>query len=133
LIGDTGQRALTKVAVGDVRRLYELDGSRVPSVLDSIGGVVLQARRALEDGDVVAVGRLMTENHAHLKQLTVSSNELDVLVQAALDAGALGAKLSGGGRGGSMIALLQGSDQSDKVRNALLKAGALRVFETVVR
>ena len=73
----------------------------------------------------------MFENHALLQQLTVSSPELDKLVEAAKTVGALGAKLSGGGRGGNMIALVTDKTKSF-VRQALLDAGAIQVYETTV-
>jgi mevalonate kinase len=66
-----------------------------------------------------------------LQQLTVSSPELDRLVEAALGAGAVGAKLSGGGHGGNMIALLNSADLP-RVEAALLANGAARVFSTTV-
>ncbi len=131
LIADTGKAALTRIAVGDVRKLYEREPERIQPVLDEIGEVVLQARLALEAGDSLTVGKLMWRNHELLDQLTVSSAELDALVAAARNAGALGAKLSGGGRGGNMIALVTEETRSE-VREALIAAGAVRVFETVV-
>ena len=74
----------------------------------------------------------MAENHALLRDLTISSPELDRLVEAALDAGATGAKLSGGGRGGNMIALVT-PDREQAVREALIAAGAVRVIATTVQ
>jgi len=129
LIADTGKSALTKIAVGDVRVLYERDRAFVLAKLLAIQALVEQARLALESGDASALGRLMTENHAHLRDLTVSSLELDDLVAAALNAGALGAKLSGGGRGGNMIALVT-PPACETVRTALIDAGAVRVLST---
>ncbi|MBI5669915.1 MAG: mevalonate kinase [Chloroflexi bacterium] len=131
LIGDTGLGASTKVTVSDVRRLFETEIERIQPVLENIGRLVAQARQAIETGDLEQLGRLMTRNHGYLRALTVSSPELDRLVQAALDMGALGAKLSGGGRGGNMIALVTPDTQA-RVQDALLAAGATRVFETVV-
>lgn len=131
LIGDTGRGALTRVAVGDVRKLVESEPVRYRPVIEAIGEIVESARRAILSGDVAALGPLMQANHAHLQTLTVSAPELDVLVEAALEAGALGAKLSGGGRGGNMIALVT-PETAAAVRAALLGAGAVHVFETVV-
>lgn len=131
LIGDTGLSASTRHAVSDVRALYETETARIQPVLEKIGLLAVQARQAIETGDIEQLGRLMTRNHGYLRVLTVSSPELDALVQAALDSGALGAKLSGGGRGGNMIALVTPQTQA-AVRSALLAAGAARVFETVV-
>jgi mevalonate kinase len=73
----------------------------------------------------------MDRNHALLQELTVSSPELDGLVQAARDAGALGAKMSGGGRGGNMIALVP-VGLSLQVAKALRSAGAIRTIITTV-
>jgi mevalonate kinase len=73
----------------------------------------------------------MNENHALLIDMTVSSQELNTLVTAALGAGALGAKMSGGGRGGNMIALVT-ADTEEAVRRALFAAGAVRVLESTV-
>ena len=131
LIGDTGRGALTRVAVGDVVRLVETEPAHYRPVIEAIGDIVDAARDAIQRGDPAALGPLMRANHAHLQTLTVSSQELDTLVQAALDAGALGAKLSGGGRGGNMIALVT-PETAGGVRTALLSAGAAQVFETTV-
>jgi len=73
----------------------------------------------------------MNEHHALLRELTVSNAALDRLCAAALAAGAHGAKLSGGGRGGNMIALVD-EHNAASVRQALEGAGAVRVIETVV-
>ena len=73
----------------------------------------------------------MNENHALLRQLTVSSPGFDDLCAAALKAGASGAKLSGGGRGGNMIALADPAI-TPAVASALYEAGATSVFVTTV-
>ncbi len=132
LIGDTGVRAPTRESVGDVRKLYEQDKQTIQKKLDAIGAHVEAARQALETGDLSAAGRLMVENHRLLRDLTVSSPELDRLVQAALAVGAIGAKMSGGGRGGNMIALVMPETEA-QVRQALETAGAVRVWTAEVR
>jgi mevalonate kinase len=131
LVADTGQAALTKIAVGDLRKLYEADRATLEPLINSVGTLVKQAREAMKQGEISQLGQLMLENHAILQQLTVSSPELDKLVDAAMQANALGAKLSGGGRGGNMIVLVTG-ETKDSVTNSLKQAGAVRVFETVV-
>jgi mevalonate kinase len=77
------------------------------------------------------LGALMDENHALLQQLTVSSPELDRLVDTARQAGALGAKLSGGGRGGNMIALVE-PERAEVVSQALEAAGATQTIITQI-
>lgn len=132
LVADTGMSALTKAVVSDVRGFYDRHVRFVRSVLDEIAALVVAARSALARGDAVGVGGLMFANHALLQTLSVSSGELDLLVGVARDAGALGAKLSGGGRGGNMIALVCSAD-AQRISDALYKAGAVRVIETVLR
>ncbi len=132
LIGDTGIHASTKIAVGDVRKLYESDPPRITPLFEQVGNLVRQARAAIESGNLDPLGDLMNQNHAILRELTVSSTELDSLCEAARQAGAQGAKLSGGGRGGNMIALV--SDETlENVKSALLNAGAKRVLQTTLQ
>ena len=131
VIADTGKAALTRYSVGDVRKLYEDNPQKTKPTIEKIGQLTQEARNAMQMGDTDELGRLMTENHALLRDLTVSSPELDVLVDTALAYGALGAKLSGGGRGGNMIALV--TDESSKqVAKALKSAGAVRIIETIL-
>jgi len=131
LIGDTGKKALTKIAVGDVRKLVESKPHRYEPIIQRIGDLTQKARTAIAAGDLMTLGSLMTENHSLLDQLTVSAPELDTLVAAAQQAGALGAKLSGGGRGGNMIALCT-EETLATVADALRTAGAQRVIETTI-
>lgn len=131
LIANTGKSALTKVAVGDVRKLFESEPERIQPLLEKIGSIAKDARQAMQRGDIDQLGKLMFANHELLQQLTVSSPELDKLVEAAKKAGALGAKLSGGGRGGNMITLVTEETKSG-VRQALLDASAVQVYETTV-
>ena len=131
VIADTGLSAPTKESVSDVRRLWLNDKSRWETVFDKIGEVSFTARRAIEAGKPELLGELMNENHALLQRLTVSSPELDQLVEAARNAGALGAKLSGGGRGGNLIALVQ-PEIAEAVSVSLKKAGAKNTIVTLV-
>jgi len=131
VIGDTGISAPTKESVGDVRRLWLSDRSRWERVFDRIGGIAANARSLIEAGKPEGLGELMNENHALLQTLTVSSSELGRLVEAALHAGALGAKLSGGGRGGNMIALVE-PDRAGIISGSLKSAGAQNTIITQV-
>ena len=131
LVADSGQGSPTRLTVGDVRRLYDADPPRLDVIFGRIGQIVRAARQAIESGTVEMLGPLMDENHAQLRELTVSSDSLDRLCQAARDAGALGAKLSGGGRGGTVISLVREPDVA-LVTAALRAAGAVRVLSTQV-
>jgi mevalonate kinase len=130
-IGDTGIACPTAAAVGDLRRLWQADPDHYEALFDRIGSIVQQARLALEQGKGSSLGPMMDENHALLQELGVSSPELDRLVEVARTAGALGAKLSGGGRGGNMIALASNVGAA-VIAQALESAGARRVLVTTV-
>jgi mevalonate kinase len=130
-IADTGIAAPTKIAVGDVRRAWEAAPVRYEALFDQIGALVRDARGAIERGEMDALGGLMNANQVLLREIGVSSPEIEALIHAALRAGARGAKLSGAGRGGNVIALIDGVTQ-DRVERALLDAGARRVIVTQV-
>lgn len=132
LIGDTGLRSSTKAAVMDVRRQWEASPTTFETLFDGCGRITDMARAAIAAGNVTAIGRLMDENHALLQAMTVSSAELNRLVAAARHSGALGAKLSGAGRGGNMIALVTAETETI-VRDALMAAGARSVLATVIQ
>ncbi|MGQ9490540.1 MAG: mevalonate kinase [Anaerolineae bacterium] len=130
-IADTGIRSPTRIAVGDVRAGWQAQPARFEALFDAIATVVQAARRAITAGETEKLGPLMDENHALLQEIGVSCPELDALVVAARSAGALGAKLSGAGRGGNMIALVTPATAA-AVTAALRGAGATRVIVTEV-
>lgn len=132
VIGDTGIPSPTARAVGDLRRAWQAEPEHYEALFDAVGQIAETARAALEHGDIPALGPLMDENHLRLVEMGVSCAELDRLVDAALQAGAWGAKLSGGGRGGNMIALT-GAGAGDAVAQALLSKGARAVIVTVIK
>jgi mevalonate kinase len=132
VIADTGISAPTKESVGDVRKLWETDKGKWKKVFDEIGKVVNLAKEKIENGEWEELGPLMDTNQALLQTLTVSSVELDRLVEAGRRSGALGAKMSGGGRGGNMIALVR-PEQAEDIAQALRSAGARRTIVTTIR
>ncbi len=131
VIGDTGIPAPTKESVDSVRRLRMRDQCVVENIFNEIEQITLIGRRSIESGKPELLGELMDQNHEFLQALAVSSPELDNLVETARKAGALGAKLSGGGRGGNMIALVE-QPKAQAVAGALISAGAKRTIITEV-
>ena len=125
IAADTGVKGNTGQAVADVARLVEADPDQTMAVIKKIGQLTLQAREAIAHDRLAKLGELLTQAHTALRQLTVSSAELDHLVAAALRSGALGAKLTGGGRGGCMIALAQSEPQAKIISNTLMEQGAI--------
>lgn len=130
-IADTGVAAPTRETVGDVRLAWEADPERCEALFDRIGEIARSGRTAVEEGDMEALGSLMDEDQELLGELGVSSLELESLISVARAAGALGAKLSGGGRGGNIIALAPSEAERD-IEKALQGAGAAWVMMTRV-
>jgi len=131
VIGDTGVFSPTSSTVGDVRSGWEASQEKYDLLFENIGTLSQKARPAIEQGETEVLGELMNANHAHLVKMGVSCPELDSLVQVARDAGALGAKLSGGGRGGNMITLVR-PDDADAMARTLTEAGATNTIITRV-
>jgi mevalonate kinase len=131
IIADTGISSPTALTVASVRKAWQADKSNYEKIFSEIGAISKQAKDEIEKGMPTKIGPLMTENHFWLSKLGTSSPELDILVRSALEAGALGAKLSGGGRGGNMIALVT-NDEVDEVESALRKSGSVRTIITEV-
>jgi len=131
LIADTGLPSPTKPLVAQVRRGWQRERERYGAFFRRIGNVAREARHRIEAGEVDALGPLMNENQALLVSLGVSSSTLDRLVDAARQAGAMGAKLSGAGQGGTMLALVE-AGSIEEVDGALRKAGAVCTIQTTV-
>lgn len=131
-IADTGIESPTKEVVGDLRQRYEADPDRYLPLFDGVTEIVHSARKAIESGDPDRLGELMDANHTLLQEMDVSCPELDRLVVAAREGGALGAKLSGAGRGGNMIALVT-EESRGRVDMMLRLAGATQILITEVR
>lgn len=131
VVADSGHPASTAEAVSRVRSAFEAEPERVGGIFEAIGRLVTDGRDAIAAGDIARLGRLMNNNQTHLAELGVSTPELNRLAGAARRAGALGAKLSGGGLGGNIIALLSGQ-HDESVVDALRSSGASRLITTRV-
>lgn len=131
VIGNTGVTSPTGEVVGDLRRRWQADPQPYEHRFDEVAAIAIQARQIIEGGDPAALGPLMSRNHALLQELDVSSPALDCLVNAAMNSGALGAKMVGGGRGGNMIALVT-PEKANLVVDALMQAGAVHTITTTV-
>jgi mevalonate kinase len=131
VIADTGEKTPTLETVSAVRNLYEKDPEIYGAIIQTIGQISQEACTALVKGDISLLGYLMNENQKHLSQLEVSSPKLEKLIEISLSSGAAGAKLSGGGRGGQIIAITE-EDQLEHLKESLLREGAIRVITTTL-
>jgi mevalonate kinase len=111
----------TGAAVGGLRARWEADRARYDAWFDAVAAVVERGVAAIEGGDLAALGRAFDDNQTLLEAIGVSSAEVGALVATARQAGALGAKLTGGGAGGAVIAL---AERPETVAARLEQAGA---------
>mgnify|MGYP003388170178 FL=1 len=111
VIGMTGYEGLTAKTVGKVREAWKKERKLYDRIFDQIDSLVLRGVQAIQDNNLVALGELMNICQGMLNALQVSTPELEQLVNIARDNGALGAKLTGGGGGGSIIALSNGDTE----------------------
>jgi len=131
VMGNTGKVADTAAAVAGVKARKEKNPEKYKEIFDRAENIAYLARNALLNEDHRELGKLMNENHKLLQQIEVSSRELDFLVKLARDNGAIGAKLTGGGLGGSIIALTPEKRLQEEVANAIEKEG-FQTLKTVI-
>ena len=129
VIGITGKESLTANTVARVRKAWETHQSRYDGIFDQIAALTTAGVDALRDAHFQELGELMNLCHGYLNALQLSTPELEELVHIARANGAVGAKLTGGGGGGSMVALCP--DAQDKVANAMQAAGYQTLSVTV--
>lgn len=134
IVADTGQTGQTLKAIQSVKALlskvtYQIDSLSDPKqAIKELGQLTKLAKEALLNNYILELGEVMNQAHQLLASLTVSNQTLDRLAQAARQAGALGAKLTGGGRGGCLIALAKDKESVEKIARALLEQGAKQAW-----
>ena len=121
VIGMTGKESLTADTVAKVRASWRQYPERYETIFDQIGHLTVSASDAVKSGQLNELGELMNLCHGYLNALQLSTPELEEMIHVARQNGAVGAKLTGGGGGGSMIALCP--DSSGPVKTAIESAG----------
>ena len=111
VVAMSGVESLTAETVGRVRRMWQRNPAPYEQIFDQIDALTLKSLKAIEAYDLEQLGDYMNVCHGLLTALQVSNWELEELVQIARENGALGAKLTGGGGGGSIIALCEQSGE----------------------
>ncbi len=128
IVGVTGITRSTTEVINYVARLKHEYPGIIENILCTIGDITRLGERRLSEGDINGVGELMNINHGLLESIGVGDVMLNKLIYQARETGALGAKLTGAGRGGCMFALARGSS-ADAVAEAIAREGA-QVFIT---
>lgn len=124
VVADTGRMADTRTAVENVKKRYASNPEKVQKSLEEIEGIAKKAKVALLKGDMHSLEELLNGNQQQLMNLGVSDVGLNKLVERALKVGALGAKLTGGGMGGCIIALAKDLEHAKIIAEELKESGA---------
>ena len=124
VIADTGVYGHTREAI----QVVQNRGKDALPFLNALGDLTQEAEQAIEEKDAKKLGKILSQAHLHLKTIGVSSSEADVLVETALENGALGAKMSGGGLGGCIIALVANFTQAQELTEKLEEKGAVQTW-----
>lgn len=125
VVADTGARGSTRTAVADVRAFVDARPERGRALLDQLEAGTLAGVADLANDRREALGQRMNEAQTVLEELGVGHPAITALIETAATAGALGAKLTGGGQGGCIITLADGPAGAERISQALLEAGAL--------
>jgi mevalonate kinase len=131
VLGNSGITADTSLLDAYVEELKARDPQRFSANLHTITDQAVTMKKALEEFDLKKVGKLMSANHRLLKTMGLSHPKLDYLCEMALELGALGAKVTGGGRGGYMNALTPGKSLQHKIASAMEREGFKVIRATI--
>jgi mevalonate kinase len=123
LLVNSGITQETKEVVADVRKLKESDEEAFAKIVEEYRKVFDDGLAALKANDSRGLGEAMNRNQELLRRITVSCPEIEGIVKTALDAGAAGAKLTGTGRGGLVVALTPGKELQEKVAKTFEEKG----------
>ncbi|MBW8116761.1 MULTISPECIES: mevalonate kinase [Streptococcus] len=124
VIADTGVYGHTREAI----QVVQNKGKDTLPFLHALGELTQQAEDAISQKDAEELGQILSQAHLHLKEIGVSSPEADHLVETALSHGALGAKMSGGGLGGCIIALADNLTHAQELAERLEEKGAVQTW-----
>jgi mevalonate kinase len=124
VIADTGIKGATKEAILAVQKLLQTAPAMAQSHIKHLGKLVQATRQFLANNEVIKLGTALTAAQHDLQALQVSNHQLDHLIKVANNNGALGAKLTGGGRGGCMFAITATALGARKLATILKENGA---------
>ena len=131
VLGNSGVTANTASLKGFLEEQESANPTLFNQRLDAIKGQVEELGNALSGGDLRETGRIMNENHKILIEMGLSHEKLISLCDQANSLGAYGAKVTGGGRGGYMVALTPGRELQEKVASAFEAEGIATIRATI--
>ncbi|OIR20283.1 MAG: mevalonate kinase [Marine Group III euryarchaeote CG-Bathy1] len=123
VIGESGVESSTMKMVKNIRELVNTNPDEFEKKFDTIGKLVKKAEQNIENGNIGEIGILMNKNQEILREMELSHPELDTIIEIARKAGALGAKLTGKGGGGNVVAISDSPKTQKMIANAIEGAG----------
>ena len=123
IIGESGVESSTMEMVKNIREMVNEKPKEFENKFDRIGKLVKEAERNIENGNIDKIGMLMNKNQEMLIEMQLSHPELDKIIEIARRAGALGAKLTGKGGGGNVVAISDKLETQKMIANAIEGAG----------
>ena len=120
IVGNTGKKAPSGPIVKSVKELEVANPKATQEIFNAVEQITNDAEEAIKQNDLQKIGQLMNENQELLRKLKVSSDVIEEMIQSALDAGAIGGKISGAGIGDNILVLAP-SDKREQIINALNK------------
>lgn len=124
VVADTGVHGNTREAVENVREM----GDKAQPMLKNLGELTEEMEIAIREKSLEKIGEIMNMANLELKKLNLTIEKSDILVEEALKNGALGAKMSGGGLGGCIIALVENEEKARIIGEKLSSKGAANIW-----
>ncbi|WP_334328680.1 mevalonate kinase [Companilactobacillus sp. HBUAS59699] len=124
VIADSGVKGKTKETVSDVKKMYDKNPQAIGKILKQLGQCTKKTSLSLSGNRLKDLGQTFTEANGLLSQLNLAIPKTDKLINSANNAGALGSKITGGGRGGCIISLARNLTSAEMIQKALIKSGA---------
>lgn len=128
MILDSGMMSQTRIAVEHVATLFNHQELNLLEEFESLSTLTYQSYEALTNNDVDKLGVILNESQTSLAKMELSNDTLNSLINKAINLGALGAKLTGGGMGGCVIALIKNESEAKKIRKKLINIGVSNVW-----
>lgn len=132
VVADSGQFGDTRTAVESIRFMYRNNPAVARKSIDLLGDYTYECQRSLASGDLLKIGQCLNLAQDELSILGVSDPSLNHLINTARHHHALGAKLTGGGRGGCILALAQDGHHAQMLSSAMKEAGAFQTWTSIV-
>ncbi|KRM22242.1 mevalonate kinase [Latilactobacillus graminis] len=128
VIADSGQKGQTGAAVNSVQNQMMSNPEKTQPLIEHLGQLTQQVAQNIAQNKLTALGANLNHAQLDLQALNVSNSQLDRLITVANQNGSLGSKLTGGGRGGCIIALAASQTAANELAQALLAAGAIKTW-----